>query len=84
MQEIKNTLKAIFEKLEQIDEKQAGMSSVQVRHEENLREHMRRTDLLEKEFKPVREHVLQMRGMGKVLMILIPLAGVIAAYMALR
>lgn len=84
MKEIKETLKLIFEKLDQINEKQATMTETQIRHEENLKEHMRRTELLENEFHPVREHIIQVRGAVKVLMGLVPIAGLIIAYLSLR
>jgi len=84
MREIKETLDKIFLKLETIDEKQAAMSEVQVRHEENLREHMRRSDLLEQEFKPVKKHVEQVRGGLRLLAALVPVAAAVAAWLALK
>lgn len=84
MQEIKDTLDKIFNKLETIDEKQATMAEVQVKHEENLREHMRRTEILESEFAPVSKHVQQVRGAAKLLAALIPVAGLIIAWLALK
>lgn len=84
MNEFKELFNTIVDKLNSIESKQSEMVEVQVRHEVNLKEHMRRTALLEEEFKPVRNHVLQVRGALKVFMAIIPLAGVIAAYLALR
>ena len=82
MREIKDTLDRIFHKLDTIDEKQASIAEVQVKHEENLREHMRRTEMLEDELVPVSKHVQQVRGALKILAVLIPLA--ITAWIALK
>ncbi len=84
MQEIKDTLNRIFNKLEAIDEKQAIMGEVQVKHEENLREHMRRTELLEQELRPVKKHVEQVRGASKLIAALVPVIGLLLAWMALK
>jgi len=84
MKEIKDTLVHIYNKLETIDEKQASIAEVQVRHEENLREHMRRTELLEQEFHPVRRHVEQLRGAGKLTAFTLPLLIAIASWYFLK
>jgi hypothetical protein len=89
MEELKVLLTEILSRLSSIDEKQAEtsnkqalMNEVQVRHEENLQEHMRRTALLEKEFKPVHKHVHQVRGAIIFLAAATPIA--VAIWIALQ
>lgn len=67
MKEIKDTLERIFTKLEDIQKEQKGSKEVQIKHQASLEEHMRRTELLEEELKPVKTHVEQVRGAGKLL-----------------
>lgn len=62
------------------------ISIVLARQEENLKEHMRRSelnekavDLLSSQLHPVRAHVEQMRGAGKFLLLLSLAATVVAA-----
>lgn len=56
-----------------------------VRHDENLSEHMRRTELLEQEVKavrselePVEKHVYRLQGVLKFVGVLITIAGIAA------
>jgi hypothetical protein len=42
---------------------------------------MRRTEIVEQELKPVRDHVLQMRGAGKLIGIAALLTTIIAAFL---
>ena len=84
VKEIKDTLIAIFNKLEDIDKKQEAMGSVQVKHEANLKEHMRRTELLEEEVDPISKHVEQVRGAGKLLVLLVAIVTIIASIVAIK
>lgn len=64
--------------LEKIDGRLDKVDITLVRQEENLREHMRRTTLLEQEFKPVKAHVEQVRGAGKFIAVLATIVGLLA------
>jgi len=50
----------------------------------SLEEHMRRTELLEKELKPVTRHVLYMQGAGKLIFMLSLLASIVAAFLMIK
>lgn len=72
MDEIKRDLNRLHDRLDSIDK-------TLVRQEENLKEHMRRTELLELEVHPIKEHVHQLRGAFKVLGLILTITGVVAA-----
>jgi hypothetical protein len=70
-------------KLDRLDERLDGIAVLQAIHTEQLKEHMRRSDLLEKrieqvdrELKPVEEHVVVVNGVFK-------LAGVLSTLLAI-
>jgi hypothetical protein len=65
-------LKDIKIKVDQISDDMVEVKITQARHEENLKEHMRRTSLLEdttqnvyEELKPLKIHVGQVEGIAK-------------------
>lgn len=67
-------MKLVLSKLDKLDEKVDktndrlnSMDKTLVKQEENLKEHMRRTDLLEGDLKPIKKHVAVMNGAFKVL-----------------
>ena len=61
---------SVDSKLEKIVEKQSEMNETLIRQEENLKEHMRRTEILEEKFEPVERHVAMIDGAVKLLGIL--------------
>lgn len=61
------------------------------RIETDLRHHIKRTEILEKEvhywrqdMKPIQEHVIFVRNLGKFITIMATAAGAVAAFFALR
>jgi hypothetical protein len=66
------------------------MNNTLIRHDENLKEHMRRTELLERqlekseskfysEISPIKKHVLHVEGALKLLGLLSVIAGILSA-----
>ena len=88
---MKDLLQRVIQQLDKIDEKLDEVDKTLVKQEENLREHMRRTEILEKqheglrleihdEIEPIKEHVAQVKGITKFVIIIIPiLAGIAGA-----
>lgn len=79
---MKDVLNKLSSKLDRLDNRLDKMTIVMVKQEENLKEHMRRTELLENQneafqqsLEPVKSHVDQVRGAAK----LIGLIGAITA-----
>ena len=54
------------QKLDKILEVQTAMLIVMERHENTLKEHVRRTELLEKDVAPLKAHVTVVAGLAKV------------------
>jgi hypothetical protein len=52
-------IKRVEDKLDKLDERLDGLDRTLVKQEENLKEHMRRSDLLEKKLIPVETHVMR-------------------------
>ena len=82
---MKDTLNIIINQLDKLDSRLDSVDKTLVKQEENLKEHMRRTDLLEKqhnsmqkniheELEPIKNHVNQVKGISKFAVILIPIA----------
>lgn len=70
-------MKEIIEKLEKIDDRLLCIDKTLVKQEENLQEHMRRTDLAEErleklhvEVTPIKSHVEQVKGAAKFISLL--------------
>lgn len=57
----------VIEKLDKLDDRLDSMDKTLVKQEVNLKEHMRRTALLEDELKPVKKHVSHVEGAFKLL-----------------
>lgn len=68
--------RTVHDKLDLIAADISSIKEIQVKHEENLKEHMRRTALLEKEVKPIVKHVAMVKGAGVLLSILAVVAGI--------
>lgn len=76
----------LFKKLDKLDERLDGISILQAVHTEQLKEHMRRSDLLERrieqvdqELKPVERHVAVVNGLMKLVGIVGTLAAIALA-----
>ena len=69
----------IHDKLDKLDSRLDSVDKRLDVYNEQLSEHMRRTEIVEQELKPVRDHVLQMRGAGKLITILALVATILAA-----
>lgn len=54
-------------KLDKVEDRLDTMDKTLVKQEENLKEHMRRTDLLEKDMQPVKKHVAMVHGAFKLI-----------------
>lgn len=80
-----NDMTYLHDLLAKIDSKLDDMHEVQVRHDENLKEHMRRTELLETELKPIKKHVDKVSTVGQFLLGAVGLLALIATiYEALK
>lgn len=82
-------LNRVIQQLDKLDERLDSIDRTSVKQEENLREHMRRTALLEKQhdmlrteihedLDPIKAHVNQVKGISKFVMAAIPIIGAIA------
>ena len=75
---MKDFTKMIEAKLDKLDHRLDSVDKTLVRQEENLKEHMRRTALLEEEVQPIKAHVHQLRGAGKFLALASSAIGILA------
>lgn len=76
----------ISEKLDKLDNRLDSIDKTLVRHDENLKNHLYRTELLEKqterlfnELVPIQSHVNQLNGVLKFIGVISTLLGMIAA-----
>lgn len=80
-----NDMQFIHDLLAKIDSRLDDMHEVQVRHDENLKEHMRRTEILESELKPIKNHVDKVTTIGQFLLGAVGLLALVATiYAALK
>lgn len=63
------------DELEKLSEKQDRMNETLIRNTATLEEHVRRTNLLEAEIKPIKRHVDVVQGAGKFT---VAIAGLVA------
>lgn len=69
-----------------LDAVEARIGSIDVTlaaQHEQLVVHIKRTDLLEREIKPISKHVQQVQGAGKLLAIIATIAGIVAGFAVL-
>ena len=93
---MKKELERVIYQLDKLDDKLDNVDKTLVKQEENLREHMRRTEILEKqhgqlsdhldeELEPIKAHVQQVKGISKFIAVAVPLllsaAGIIYKYL---
>lgn len=77
-----NDMTYIHDLLAKIDSRLDDMHEVQVRHDENLKEHMKRTAMLEDELKPIKKHVDKVTTVGQFLLGTVGLLALIATIYA--
>ncbi len=65
--EANRILQLILEQAQQTDARLDTIAQSTVENTSNLREHMRRTELLEEDFKPIRAHVTLVNNTAKVI-----------------
>lgn len=75
---ILNTLNKLETKMDQVDGRLNSMDKTLVKQEENLKEHIRRTEILESELKPIKKHVTHMEGALKLIGVLTTVVGFIS------
>lgn len=81
---MKDLLNRVITQIDKLDDKLESVDKTLIKQEENLREHMRRTEILEEqhtrlesELQPIEKHVNQVRGVFKFLSFTIPIIGAI-------
>lgn len=73
------SVKRMYKALDRIDITLRRIDKTLLVQELNLKEHMRRTELLESKMEPIESHVEQIRGIGKTILYASLLATVIGA-----
>ena len=68
-------LERVLDKLDSIDARLDTMSNVQVRQASSLDEHMRRTEILEKEMMPIKAHINLTAAVAKIITVMAALVG---------
>ena len=68
------------DKLDKIIDDLSDIKEIQVKHEANLQEHMRRTVILEKEMRPMVKHVMMVKGAGAFIGLLAVIAGIYRSF----
>lgn len=69
-------LNRIFDKIEKIDDKLETMDKSLLRNTITLEEHVRRTNLLENEVRPLKKHVVIVESIFKIIGFCATLAGI--------
>jgi len=72
-------LDRIQNKLDSVDSKLGSIDTHMAVYNEELKEHIRRTELLENEVRPIKVHVLQVKGAFKLLTVLSIISTVVIA-----
>jgi hypothetical protein len=67
-------------KLDQINDRLASIDKTLAINTTHLAEHIRRTEILEKQMDPIAKHVQQMQGAGKLLAMLALIATILSAW----
>ena len=68
----------VLNKLDKIEERLGSIDKTLVKQEENLAEHMRRTELLETKMEPVEDHVKNVNFLFKIMAGVVAIVGAIA------
>jgi hypothetical protein len=80
----KSTTYRIFEKIEKVENHLHEINLTLEKQHQSLAEHMRRTQLLEQEMRPVVKHVEQVRGAGILLGFLALLSTIVSVYLVFK
>lgn len=73
---IADQLKRIEDSMDKTSERLNSIDKTLVKQEENLKEHMRRTQILEDDIKPVKKHVARVEGAFKLVGLVATLVGI--------
>lgn len=73
----------VLEKLDKIDERVDRIDVTMAKQEVVLEEHVRRTNILEDELKPIKKHVNMVNAVVKILVVVGSLVGFLATLKAL-
>lgn len=73
-------LELIDNKLEKINERLGSIDSTLAAQHVSLREHIRRTELLEEDVKPIKRHVSMVQGAMALIGLLATIAGIIQLF----
>ena len=79
---MKQELNEIKDKLDVLDSKLDNVDRILAVNTEQLSYHIRRTNLLESQLVPIKAHVEQIRGAGKLLFIASLIATILAVFLA--
>lgn len=74
-------LDKVADKIEKLDERLDSIDKTLVKQEANLKEHMRRTELLEEDLRPIRRHVNMLEGSLKFLGVVLIVLSIISVFM---
>lgn len=85
------TVRRIFKALEKIEANQdehkellSSLDKTVAKQEVNIADHIRRTQLLEQEVLPIKAHIEQVRGVGKFIVFISVVVGIVTAILALN
>lgn len=71
----------VFEKLDKLDIRLGSIDSTLAAQHESLKDHIRRTEILESRIVPVEKHVVMTQGALKFIGILSLLAGIVEVFL---
>jgi hypothetical protein len=71
---------SVDDKLDKLDSRLDDIDKTLIRQEGHLKDHIRRTELLEEEVHPIKAHVHQLRGATKLVVIVSSLVGLVALF----
>jgi len=76
---MRQEIEKLHDKVDKIDERLDNIDVHLAIYNEQLKIRIKRTDLLEKDVKPIKEHVTEVRGMLKILGVAAAIAGIVSA-----
>jgi flagellar motor component MotA len=76
---MKHELHNIEQKINKLDERLDSIDVNLAVYNEQLKEHIRRTELLEEDVSPIKEHVSEVRGFIKLISAAAAILGIVAA-----
>lgn len=72
-------LERIFNKIDKMDERLNNIDTSLVRQTVSLEEHVKRTNLLEDEIKPIKKHIYFVNAVFRIIGLLSTISGIIVA-----